>query len=137
MFCQSAGRLPGPFRIGLTVFNTGEYRARPCCYPFTLQSLYFYYPYVLFTRDDGVFMGPPFLAYYGALNNNQSLLQLAYDNCRLYRNALLIDGPTGPLWGHIYDDDTKSWVDEGIWGTGGFIFLRLAVQTLTVGGLSY
>ncbi|KIM81099.1 hypothetical protein PILCRDRAFT_512349 [Piloderma croceum F 1598] len=67
---------------------------------------------------DGVFMGPPFLAYYGALHNNQSLLQLAYDNCRLYREALLIDGPTGPLWAHIYDDDTKSWIDEGIWATG-------------------
>jgi len=68
-------------------------------------------------------MGPPFLAYYGALHNNQSLLQLAYDNCRLYRDALLIDGPTGPLWAHIYDDDTQSWIDEGIWSTGEVIFL--------------
>jgi len=68
-------------------------------------------------------MGPPFLAYYGALRNNQSLLQLAYDNCRLYRDALLIDGPTGPLWAHIYDDDTQSWVDMGIWGTGKIIII--------------
>ncbi|KZT25813.1 Six-hairpin glycosidase [Neolentinus lepideus HHB14362 ss-1] len=67
---------------------------------------------------DGVYMGPPFLAYYGAVTKNQTLLQLAYDNCRLYRDALLIDGPTGPLWAHIYDDDNKTWVDEGIWGTG-------------------
>ena len=69
-------------------------------------------------------MGPPFLAYYGALKQNQSLLQLAYDNCRWYRDALLIDGPTGPLWGHIYDDDTQSWVDKGIWGTGEFVLSR-------------
>jgi hypothetical protein len=75
------------------------------------------------SRADGVFMGPPFLAYYGALRNNQSLLQLAYDNCRLYRDALLIDGPTGPLWAHIYDDDTQSWVDMGIWGTGKIIII--------------
>ncbi|TFK50500.1 Six-hairpin glycosidase [Heliocybe sulcata] len=67
---------------------------------------------------DGVYMGPPFLAYYGAVTKNQTLLQLAYDNCRLYRDALLVPGPTGPLWAHVYDDGNKTWVDEGIWGTG-------------------
>ena len=76
-------------------------------------------------------MGPPFLACYGAVNKNQSLLQLAYDNCRLYREALLIDGPTGPLWAHIYDDDTKSWVDKGIWGTGE-IFVLAFPQLLLI-----
>ncbi|EIN09922.1 hypothetical protein PUNSTDRAFT_66094 [Punctularia strigosozonata HHB-11173 SS5] len=69
---------------------------------------------------DGVFMGPPFIAYYGAVTQNQTLLQFAYDNCRLYRDALLLPNATsyGPLWGHIYDDDNKAWSDEGIWGTG-------------------
>ncbi|KZT18415.1 Six-hairpin glycosidase [Neolentinus lepideus HHB14362 ss-1] len=67
---------------------------------------------------DAVYMGPPFLAYYGAVTNNQTLLQLAYDNCRLYRDALLLDGPTGPLWAHIYDDGNKTWIDKGLWGTG-------------------
>lgn len=67
---------------------------------------------------DGVYMGPPFLAYYGAVTKNQSLLQLAYDNCRLYRDALLQPGPTGKLWAHIYDDGNKTWVDLGLWGTG-------------------
>jgi len=82
---------------------------------------------------DGVFMGPPFLAYYGAVKKNQSLLQLAYDNCRLYREALLIDGPTGPLWAHIYDDDTKSWIDKGIWGTGlGWASLGMIRVALTI-----
>ncbi|KAH7923342.1 Six-hairpin glycosidase [Leucogyrophana mollusca] len=66
---------------------------------------------------DGVYMGFPFIAYYGAVMHNSSLLQLAYDQCRLYRDALLLDGPTGKLWGHIYDDN-GTWVDEGIWGSG-------------------
>ncbi|KAL4073185.1 hypothetical protein V8B97DRAFT_1952782 [Scleroderma yunnanense] len=67
---------------------------------------------------DGVYMGFPFIAYYGAVKNNGTLLQIAYDQCRLYRDALLIDGPTGKLWAHIYDDDTSSWIDKGIWSTG-------------------
>lgn len=54
-------------------------------------------------RADGVYMAPPFLAYYGAVVRDQSLLQLAYDNCRLYRNALLVSAPTGKLWAHIYE----------------------------------
>lgn len=68
--------------------------------------------------SDGVYMGFPFIAYYGAVKNNGTLLQIAYDQCRLYRDALLVDGPTGKLWAHIYDDDTSSWIDEGIWATG-------------------
>ncbi|KAG2123805.1 Six-hairpin glycosidase-like protein [Suillus clintonianus] len=67
---------------------------------------------------DGVYMGFPFIAYFGAVTNNATLLQIAYDQCRLYRDALILDGPTGKLWGHIYSDDTKEWIDEGIWGTG-------------------
>ena len=64
-------------------------------------------------------MGPPFLAYYGALAGNQTLLQMAFDNVRLYREALLVDGPTGPLWAHIFNE-TGGFVfnDDGIWATG-------------------
>ncbi|KAI6044736.1 hypothetical protein EDC04DRAFT_2889417 [Pisolithus marmoratus] len=43
--------------------------------------------------SDGVYMGFPFIAYYGAVKNNGTLLQIAYDQCRLYRDALLVDGP--------------------------------------------
>ncbi|KAG2147404.1 Six-hairpin glycosidase-like protein [Suillus bovinus] len=67
---------------------------------------------------DGVYMGFPFIAYFGAVTNNATLLQIAYDQCRLYRDALILDGPTGKLWGHIYSDDNGTWIDEGIWGTG-------------------
>lgn len=83
---------------------------------------------------DGVFMGPPFIAYYGAVTSNQTLLQLAYDNCRLYRSALRVKGPYGYAWGHIYDDDTKTWSDKGIWGTGnawaalGMLRVALTIQ---------
>ena len=69
-------------------------------------------------RADGVYMGFPFIAAYGAVTNNQTLLQIAYDNCRLYRDALLQDGPTGKLWAHIYSDDNKTFVDPGLWATG-------------------
>ena len=65
-------------------------------------------------------MGPPFLAYVGAVTKNKELLQEAYDNCRLYRNALLIDGPYGKLWVHIYSEDDGSFSDKGLWATGLF-----------------
>lgn len=83
---------------------------------------------------DGVFMAPPFIAYYGAITSNETLLQLAYDNCRLYRNALRVKGPYGYAWAHIYFDSTKSWVDKGIWGTGnawaalGMLRVALTIQ---------
>ncbi|KIM62557.1 hypothetical protein SCLCIDRAFT_1214918 [Scleroderma citrinum Foug A] len=80
---------------------------------------------------DGMYMGFPFIAYYGAVKKNGTLLQIAYDQCKLYRDALLIDGPTGKLWAHIYDDDNSTWVDEGIWATGNgwaaLAMLRVAV----------
>ncbi|KIJ36672.1 hypothetical protein M422DRAFT_61143 [Sphaerobolus stellatus SS14] len=68
--------------------------------------------------SDGVFMGFPFIAYYGAMTNNQSLLMQAYTQCQLYRNALLMsNGPTGPLWAHIRDD-SGSFIDQGLWASG-------------------
>jgi len=64
-------------------------------------------------------MGFPFIAYYGAVTKNQTLLMEAYTQCKLYRDALLLTGgPTGPLWAHIRND-SGAFVDEGIWATGG------------------
>lgn len=65
-----------------------------------------------------MYVGFPFIAAYGAATKNQSLLQLAYDNCRLYRDVLLQPGPTGNVWAHIFSDDTMSFVDPGLWDTG-------------------
>ncbi|KAF8581036.1 Six-hairpin glycosidase [Ramaria rubella] len=66
---------------------------------------------------DGVYMGFPFIAAYGAITSNQSLLMEAYTQCRLYRDALLQPGPTGPLWAHILDDN-GTFIDPGLWATG-------------------
>ncbi|KAI1793356.1 glycosyl hydrolase family 88-domain-containing protein [Ganoderma leucocontextum] len=63
--------------------------------------------------SDFVYMVPPFLAYYGVLNQNQSLLQAAYDQCRLYRQAL-VDDDAGGMWRHITGNST----DNGHWTTG-------------------
>jgi rhamnogalacturonyl hydrolase YesR len=65
-----------------------------------------------------MFMGPPFLAYAGAVTHNQSLIQLAYDNLRLYRDALIKPGPTGPLLAHLFDDESKQFWDDGLWASG-------------------
>ena len=59
-------------------------------------------------------MVPPFLAYYGVLTQNQTLVQEAYDQCRLYRNYLRDDSG---LWKHIVLGDIAS-QDFRHWGTG-------------------
>jgi len=64
---------------------------------------------------DYVYMVPPFIAYYGALEGGfgaQALLQIAYDQCRLYRDALR---DTSGLWRHITLGD---WQDNTHWATG-------------------
>ncbi|KAF8669715.1 Glycosyl Hydrolase Family 88 [Rhizoctonia solani] len=65
---------------------------------------------------DAVYVGFPFIAGYGAVTGNQTLLQIAYDQCRLYRDALRI--PEAGIWAHIYDDDAKRFQDKGLWATG-------------------
>lgn len=66
-------------------------------------------------RADFVYMVPPFIAYYGALQggkNGQDLMQIAYDQCRLYRDALSDDSG---LWKHV---ELGTWQDNTHWGTG-------------------
>lgn len=58
-------------------------------------------------------MVPPFLAYYGAVNSNKTMLELAYNQIRLYRDQLR--EPSSGLWMHI---DLGSWQDTGLWATG-------------------
>ena len=67
---------------------------------------------------DGVFMGPPFIAQYGALVAQRELLQIGYDQCSLYYRALVRTGSTGRLWAHIWSDDGSFWEDAGLWATG-------------------
>ncbi|KAJ9120031.1 hypothetical protein QFC22_002928 [Naganishia vaughanmartiniae] len=63
---------------------------------------------------DFVYMVPPFLAYYGYMHSNQTLLQEAYTQCSLYRSGL--QDPTTKLWRHIVQGTGTS--DPGLWATG-------------------
>ncbi|EUC65407.1 glycoside hydrolase family protein [Rhizoctonia solani AG-3 Rhs1AP] len=64
--------------------------------------------------SDNVFMVPPFLAYYGALHNNASMMTEAFNQIQTYRNNLKVDKFTG-LWRHI---QLGEGVDVGHWTTG-------------------
>lgn len=66
--------------------------------------------------SDFIYMAPPFIAYYGALNQpdvDQSLLTEAYNQIKLYRNYLFDDDPG--LWRHI---TMGNFQDDGHWSTG-------------------
>lgn len=66
-----------------------------------------------FRRADFMYMVPPFLAYYGAMSNNVSLLEEAVNQCKLYQKYLSSDS-SGALR-HIVLGD---WQDNGLWATG-------------------
>lgn len=73
-------------------------------------------PRACVSRADFVYMAPPFIAYFGALQNDDgglALLQIAYDQIRLYRDALF-DADVS-LWRHV---TLGSWEDSGHWATG-------------------
>ncbi|KAF7985410.1 hypothetical protein HWV62_5115 [Athelia sp. TMB] len=65
---------------------------------------------------DSVYMVPPFLAYYGMIYQNQSVLYEAYNQISLYRSYLR-DNSTigGGLWRHVLMGDNQ---DVGHWSTG-------------------
>lgn len=67
-------------------------------------------------RADFVYMAPPFIAYFGALQNDSgglAIVQIAYDQIRLYRQALFDQNAS--LWRHIAYGSSE---DIGHWGTG-------------------
>ncbi|KAG8847047.1 hypothetical protein FRB96_001697 [Tulasnella sp. 330] len=67
--------------------------------------------------SDFVYMVPPFLAYYGAVTQNTSLILEAYTQISLYRSALLTSSAS--LWQHIYSPSPDDQVtDPGHWSTG-------------------
>jgi rhamnogalacturonyl hydrolase YesR len=67
-----------------------------------------------------VYMVPPFLAYYGVLTSNTTLITEAYNQIKLYRNYLR-DTSANNLWKHIVlgTDPSDAPNDEGHWSTGG------------------
>lgn len=62
-----------------------------------------------------MYMVPPFIAYYGVLTQNRTLLGEAYTQIQLYRNYLR-DANAGGLWKHVLLG--ASGMDEGHWSTG-------------------
>jgi hypothetical protein len=72
-------------------------------------------PYAQFpSRSDFIYMVPPFLAYYGVMSRNRTLLNEAYTQIMLYRNHLF--DPTESMWKHILLGVSGN--DEGFWSTG-------------------
>lgn len=71
---------------------------------------------------------PPaqFWAYYGLMTRNDTLIQLAYDQIRLYRQSL--QDPQTELWRHIYVPGGGSDSDPGLWATGEFAEAGLSCQ---------
>ncbi|GAA6044042.1 hypothetical protein JCM8097_001386 [Rhodosporidiobolus ruineniae] len=71
--------------------------------------------------SDFVYMVPPFLSSLSLLSSppNSTLLQLAYDQIRLYRDALR--DPSSGLWTHIWVEEGQGNggdADGGVWATG-------------------
>lgn len=67
--------------------------------------------------SDFVYMVPPFLAYYGVLTNNDSLISESYNQIRLYRNYLVSSNSSaGSMWKHIEFGPVNQ--DPGHWATG-------------------
>src|SRR6266403_2686222 len=67
------------------------------------------------SRADFVYMAPPFIAHFGALQNDSgglAILQIAYDQIRLYRQALFDQNVS--LWRHIANGSSE---DTGHWAT--------------------
>lgn len=78
---------------------------------------------------------PPFLAYYGALTANSTLLQAAYDQCRLYRETLR---QSSGLWYHILlgngTQDANTWLTGNAWAATGMLRVWATIQRSSLAG---
>ena len=87
---------------------------------------------------DFVYMAPPFIAYYGALLEDGSrcheLLQVAYDQVRLYREVLY--DPSVMLWRHIAlgnGTDATYWATGNAWAAAGALRVLATIQRTHAG----
>ncbi|CAE6450161.1 unnamed protein product [Rhizoctonia solani] len=79
--------------------------------------------------SDSVYMLPPFLAYFGALHQDEGVLRAAYDQVRFYRD-LLFDGSTG-LWRHIVlgnGEDLNHWSTGNGWAAAGIMRVLTTIK---------
>jgi rhamnogalacturonyl hydrolase YesR len=81
---------------------------------------------------DFIYMAPPFIAYYGALEDEdrcQDLLQTAYDQVRFYREVLYDQNVS--LWRHIAlgnGTDPTHWATGNAWAAAGTMRVLAAIQ---------
>ncbi|KAF8259459.1 Six-hairpin glycosidase [Lactarius quietus] len=81
---------------------------------------------------DFIYMAPPFIAYYGALEHGytgQELLQTAYDQVRLYREVLY--DPSVGLWQHIAlgnGTDPTHWATGNAWAAAGMMRVLATIK---------
>ena len=61
-----------------------------------------------------MYMVPPFLAYYGVIAQNRTLLEESYTQIKLYRSYLR--DPTVNIWKHVLLGTSGN--DDGYWSTG-------------------
>ncbi|CAE6446778.1 unnamed protein product [Rhizoctonia solani] len=83
---------------------------------------------------DSVYMLPPFLAYFGALHNDEGVMRAAYDQVRLYRD-LLFDGSVG-LWRHIVlgnGEDLNHWATGNGWAAAGIMRVLATIKESPLG----
>ncbi|KAG8747900.1 hypothetical protein FRC10_010519 [Ceratobasidium sp. 414] len=81
--------------------------------------------------SDNLSMVPPFLAYYGALHNNPTVLAEAFNQIRTYRNNLRVDSQTG-LWRHIQlgiNTDMGHWSSGCGWAASGMMRVLATVTS--------
>ena len=82
--------------------------------------------------SDFIYMAPPFIAYYGALESGsrgKSLLQTAYEQVKLYREVLF-DQDVG-LWRHIalgQGTDPTHWATGNAWAVAGMLRVLATIQ---------
>ncbi|EEB99762.1 hypothetical protein MPER_00478, partial [Moniliophthora perniciosa FA553] len=63
---------------------------------------------------DFAYMAPPFIAYFGFVYDNATLIEIAVEQFKLYREVLLSPNQP-PLWRHIVGNLHP---DPGVWSTG-------------------
>ncbi|GAA6009929.1 hypothetical protein JCM10207_002161 [Rhodosporidiobolus poonsookiae] len=82
---------------------------------------------------DFVYMVPPFLAYYGVANHNETIIDECFRQLHGYRSHLL--GTNTNLWKHITDegaiDDPNLWATGNAWVAGGLLRVAATLRKST------
>lgn len=75
-------------------------------------------------------MVPPFIAYFGAVTNNQTLLQEAFDQVAAYRTGL--QDPETKLWRHMSEgpeaEDPNLWATGNAWAAAGIMRVLATIK---------